>query len=95
MTTNVWDFLAQPNKYAENTQQLYEWGLNCHQQNNPFLLFLDLIQWSLENYGQKFDEYESFGYLELDYLGDALKEYAENPNEVYEWVSNLMQTEGA
>jgi macrodomain Ter protein organizer (MatP/YcbG family) len=35
----------------------------------------------------------ALGYMELGYLADALNEYANNPNEVREWVDNLMNCE--
>jgi hypothetical protein len=31
--------------------------------------------------------------MELDYLGDALKEYATNPQEVEDWINLLMEAE--
>jgi hypothetical protein len=32
----------------------------------------------------------NLGYLEADYLGDALKEWATRPNDVYAFVEKLM-----
>jgi hypothetical protein len=62
-------------------------------------LYLDLIGWSDETLGYNLANMarivEFAGYMELDYLGDALKEYANNPNEVFEWVRGLMESEGA
>ncbi len=93
--TDVWEFLERPNRYAPEAQACYEWGLNCNTNSNPFLFFLDLIGWSEENYGTRFVlNPQSLGYMELDYLGDALKEYADRPREVTEWLDALMACEG-
>ena len=95
-TTSVWEFLERPKRYAQETQALYEWGLNCERNSNPFLVFLDLIGWSEENYGEHLvmGSFGSLGYMELSYLGDALKEYAEHPHGVTSWVTELMNCEG-
>lgn len=97
---SVWDYLERENPHAPETQALYAWGLNCERTSNPFLVFLDLIGWSMENYGDfltmngGITGFSSLGYLELDYLADALTEYADNPHSVREWVDGLMNTEG-
>ena len=95
----VWEFLEKPHRfdrYVGEVQALYSWGLNCNREANPFLVFLDLIGWSKENFGADLvvRELGYLGYLELDYLADALKEYAQSPHEVTQWISELMQTEG-
>jgi hypothetical protein len=36
----------------------------------------------------------AIGYLELDYLGDALKEYANNPHLVNEAIAEMLEAEG-
>lgn len=99
---SVWDYLEQENPHAPETQALYSWGLNCERNSNPFLVFLDLIGWSEDNYGQAMvlgvpvtrGEFTGLGYVELGYLADALKEYADNPEQVRTWVDGLMNTEG-
>jgi hypothetical protein len=95
-TITVWEFLELPNPKAPQAQALYEWGLNCNRDCNPFLVFLDLIGWSKENYGENLimGSFGSLGYLELSYLADALNEYANDPHAVTAWVDALMQTEG-
>lgn len=92
----VWDYLERENPHAQETQALYEWGLNCERNSNPFLVFLDLIGWSEENYGEHLvmNSFGSLGYLEHSYLADALTEYAHNPRGVTQWVDGLMNTEG-
>lgn len=108
-TTDVWEFLERPNTHARQAQACYQWGLNCDRSGNPFLVFLDLIGWSEENYGQHLilgqskhegrreqhlSDVMSLGYTELSYLADALNEYALFPNEVTEWLNALMMCEG-
>lgn len=108
-TTTVWEFLERPNTHARQAQACYEWGLNCDRSGNPFLVLLDLIGWSEENYGQhlilgeskhegrraqNLSDTWSLGYMELNYLADALNEYTLAPNEVGEWVTALMMCEG-
>jgi len=85
---NVWEFLELPTKY-EHTRALFSWGLNCDPEGNPWLLFLDLIE---------FDEYcrfapanSTYGFVELDYLADALREYCASPRDVETWITTLME----
>lgn len=93
---DVWEFLEQPNDVAPEAQQLYSWGLNCDRAANPFLLYLDLIGYSQENYGENICQtVPDLGYTELCYLADALNEYATSrPRDVRGWVDDLMQCEG-
>ena len=95
-TTDVWEFLERPNRYAQEAQALYSWGLNCERNSNPFLVFLDLIGWSEENYGEHLviGSFGSLGYIEQDYLGRALMAYALNPRRVEAWIDDLMACEG-
>lgn len=96
MTVSVWDYLEQNNDYAPEAQALYSWGLNCDRDGNPFLVFLDLIGWSQENYGELMHNGNKtgFGFIELGYLADALAEYVNDPQRVGEWVDGLMNCEG-
>ena len=92
---SVWDYLERENPHAQHTQALYSWGLNCERTSNPFLVFLDLIGWSVENYGGRLCVMpDKLGYTELSHLADALNEYALFPNEVTEWLNALMMCEG-
>lgn len=97
-TKTVWEFLELPNEYAPQAQALYEWGRNCNRSGNPFLHFLDLIGWTEDNYGegQKAAPAESsYGYVELEYLSDALTEYINDPCRALAWIDELMTKEGA
>lgn len=59
-------------------------------------LFLDLIGYSDEMIGVKLYNMDKMllGYLELDYLGDALKEYASKGEVAYRFVCDLLDAEG-
>lgn len=95
-TVSVWDFLETEGETAPAVADLYSWGLNCDRKGNPFLLFLDLIGWSEDNYGLRLvEDYAatSYGYLELDYLAKALTAYADNPDTVRHWTTRLMACE--
>jgi hypothetical protein len=95
----VWEYLEQPNPKAPHAGALYRWGLNFDREANPMNLYLDLIGWSDENLGYNLTNMarivEFAGYTELDYIADALKEYANNPHEVFDWVNGLMESECA
>jgi hypothetical protein len=60
-------------------------------------VFLDLIGYSDNHFGEPLvkDASKVLGYLEIDYLGDALKEYAKNPDDVLKWIEQLDNIEGS
>lgn len=95
-SVSVWDFLELPNSLAPQAQALYSWGLNCDRKGNPFLLFLDLIGWTDDNYGEEtrlMERGSHYGYTEIGHLADALTEYADSPHDVRSWVDDLMRCE--
>ena len=78
---------------------LYQWSTNYEAGKTPFTLFIDLIGYSEMEFGSKvFDYHESIhktlGYLEIDYLGDALKEYADKGEQAYDFVASIIEAEG-
>jgi hypothetical protein len=90
-----WQLLESAPDYAEHTNALYEWSLNFDTGKGPITLFLDLIGYSFDNYGANLYDLTNspLGYLELDYLGDALKEYATRPGDVMAWLEQLLNAE--
>ena len=89
-TRNTWDIYESPRKGAEETTALFEWSRN-YSYPSPATLFLGLIGWEdMEELVQGV----ALGYMELDYLGDALKEYAGNPYGVLEAITELLEAEG-
>lgn len=93
----VWDLYENPTKGAEETSALAQWSLNYDSKTGtPFQIFLDLIGYSEEEYGTKLfagDFSRVLGYMELDYLGDALKEFATNPLPVRQFLAELFELE--
>jgi len=76
---------------------LYQWSLNYEAGRTPFTLFIDLIGWSAENIGSPLfdlsEVHRVIGYLEADYLGDALKEYATIGQDAYDYVVRIIDAE--
>jgi len=75
---------------------LYQWSTNYEAGNTPFTLFIDLIGYTQEQFGEALYNLDKpqLGYLELDYLGDALKEYADKGESAYDFVVRILEAEG-
>lgn len=85
------------NRFPEITA-LYQWSLNYEAGKTPFTIFIDLIGYSDNEIGMKIFDYsegiyKTLGYLELDYLGDALKEYADKGESAYDYVVAIINAE--
>jgi hypothetical protein len=93
--TDVWEFLDTEAQGADEVRALANWATNYDAGRSPFGVFLDLIGWSEDNLGESLVPNPSsvIGYLEADYLADALKEYAHNPSAVMSWIGDLMEAE--
>jgi hypothetical protein len=90
-TRNTWAIYEEPRKGADHTTALFEWSRNFDAGKTPATLFLGLIGWEdMEELVQGV----ALGYMELDYLGDALKEYANNPLGVRDAITELLEAEG-
>lgn len=86
---STWAIYEDPRKGAEHTTALFEWSRN-YEYPSPATLFLGLIGWDdMDQLAQGV----ALGYMELDYLGDALKEYANNPLGVRDAVTELLEAE--
>ena len=90
-----WDIYENPRTGAEETTALFEWSRN-YSYPTPATLFLGLIGYGWEEYGEALPipQGVAMGYLELDYLADALKEYAKNPEWVMKAIEELLEAEG-
>jgi hypothetical protein len=89
-TRTIWDIYESPRNGAEETTALFEWSRNFNYPS-PATLFLGLIGWDdMEELPQGV----ALGYMELDYLGDALKEYASNPQTVSDAIAEMLEKEG-
>jgi hypothetical protein len=75
---------------------LYSWSAN-YEDYAPFRYFLDLVGYSDETFGQNLADWSKVStnlrYLELDYLADALKEYATIGEDAYRFVLELLEAE--
>ena len=87
-TRNTWAIYEDPRKGAEETTALFEWSRN-YSYPSPATLFLGLIGYEDMDLVQGV----ALGYLERDYLGDALKEYANNPHLVNEAIAEMLEAE--
>lgn len=106
-TQNLWDWLESPQdvfnrSWAKATihsplAHFYQWGLNYDMSTSPFNLFRDLVGWSEENIGTTLYDFKegTLGYVEADYLGDALKLWADNPTVVEQWLDKVSMLETA
>jgi len=75
---------------------LYSWCMN-YGYPSPFTYFLDLIGYSDEMAGENLADWSKVStnlrYLELDYLADALKEYATKGEDAYRFVLELLEAD--
>lgn len=87
------EVLEEAPALLEPVVDLYQWSTNF-MWPTPYALFLDLIGYSVENWGETlYNTHNALGYVELDKLADALKLYAERPRDVLEFVERLEMTE--
>jgi hypothetical protein len=81
----------------EEIKALYDWSMN-YDYPSPYSVFLDLIGWSKDELGEPLvHDITSvpLGYLELDYLADALKEIANYGQDAYDYAVLLLEEEKA
>jgi hypothetical protein len=94
---SFWDLIENPPANVVEVNELIHWSMNYDiKTGTPYHLFLDLIGYSFDNYGgslYKGNPRNVLGFMEIDYLGDALKEYATNPQEVEAWIDALTEAE--
>jgi hypothetical protein len=101
MTTDqdIWTLLEQDAPTGcESVQDLYSWSLNYQAGQGPFTLFLDLIGYSEDEYGDTMWQGKpssGLGYVELGKLAAALTSYANRPQDVTSYVGALMAAESA
>ncbi len=94
-TTQLEQVLEQGEERFPHIVGLYQWSTNYEAGKGPMTLFLDLIGYSQEELGACLYDLARpmLGYLELDYLGDALKEYADVGQDAYDFVMRLLSAE--
>jgi len=95
---DIWDILGDVKPSQEHTAGLISWSMNYDlKTGTPYHIFLDLIGYSANEYGSNLFDYGNvhrvLGYMEMDYLGDALKEYADNPQAVLDLIGLIDEAE--
>jgi len=96
MSETQYDLIEAAPAHSEAVARLWSWSEN-YDYPTPATLFLDLIGYSDEHVGEPlFDMRKvssTLGYLEIDMLADALKEYADRPGDVMAYVERLATAE--
>jgi hypothetical protein len=82
-------------KEYTSIKDLYDWSMN-YDYPTPYSVFLDLIGYSRDELGTALvaDITKApLGYLELDYLADALSEIANYGADAYDYAVSLLDSE--
>ena len=97
------DDLTDTDKVPEKLQPilaLYRWSVGAEfgSDYKPFHLFLDLVGWSRDELGELLFRAEKhhqlhFGAIEMDYIADALKCWAERPTDSENYINKLIESE--
>jgi hypothetical protein len=93
---DFFDLIENAPENLAGVARLASWSTNYDARTGtPFGVFLDLIGYSEEQFGENLvkNPQKILGYLELDYLANALRNYADNPAEVNEFVEKLITAE--
>jgi hypothetical protein len=91
-TQKFFDLCDTAPDYAEETARLFSWCEGNYDFPAPSTLFLDLVGYSEEHFGenQTARKMPNLGYLEIDLLAKALTEYAKRPDDLRDFVEKLM-----
>jgi len=93
-TQKFFDLCDAAPEYLEDTAHLFSWCEGNYDFPAPSTLFLDMVGYSQENYGEgqivASKKMPALGYLEIDLLARAMTEYAKRPNDVYAFIEKLM-----
>jgi hypothetical protein len=77
-------------EYVEELVNLVSWSENCDFPT-PFNLFQDMIGYSEEQYGENYcRRVPRLGFKELSLLGKALNEFSHRPQDVEDWMHELV-----
>lgn len=90
-SNKYWQMLDSHPPYVTALADLIGWSHNFDFPT-PFNLFLDLIGFSVEHYGEYYCvSVPNLGYEELSKLGLALDEYSMRPWDVNNWLEDLLK----
>jgi len=88
--------LTESGSTKEKLKDLFEWSRNYESGNNPFCVYLDLIGYSKEYYGENLVKYpsECLGYLEYTMLSNCLALFENNGYDtIYNIIDEITQEE--
>jgi len=88
--------LTETGTPKEKLKELYEWSTNFESGKNPFCVYLDLIGYSKEHYGNNFVDNPSdyLGYLEYTMLSNCLALFENNGYDtIYNIIDEITQEE--
>lgn len=93
-TREAWQIVEAAPDYAEKTAHLISWATNYDFPQTPYAVFLDLIGYSEEEFGERLltAAPKCLGYLEIGMLADALTEYANRPGDIIEFINAVERT---
>lgn len=88
---DIWEALDKAPDHLSDVAHLVSWSANYDYKGSPYLVFLDLIGYSRDEYGETFVKEPDLilGYLELDLLAKALTQYSNRPNDVRDFIQLL------
>lgn len=93
---DVYELLETAPEHLEPIASLISWSANYDwRTGTPYGVFLDLIGYSKDEFGQQLveDPSQVLGYLEIGYLADALTAYSNRPHDVLEFIQNILTAE--
>lgn len=94
-TSKYWEMLdTDYPPYVEKVVELINWSMNCDYPT-PFQVYANLTGFAEDYFGQPFiiSETPQLGFKELSLVGRALDEYSDAPQDVTDWLGQLMQEE--
>ena len=96
-TNKYYELIENAPSHLESTAHLFHEVGDYDSGRAPLHMFLDLIGYSAEEYGCNIFDWSDIsktaGYMELDDLANALKEYAHAPTAVNEFIEQVIAAE--
>lgn len=92
---DLYGLLEEAPKECEGVASLWSWSMNFEAGQGPATAFLDLIGYSADQFGENVYGWDkiNMGYRELSELAGALEDYANNPQQVREYIDSLIEAE--
>lgn len=91
--SDFWELLEDPPAGCDAVADLWSWSTNYDAGKGPATLFLDLIGYSADEFGEPLYDMKnaSLGYVELGKLADALTAYSDRPHDVRAFVGRVVE----